>query len=84
MPAGFEFDPESPTYPELLDIALIAHRGVSKQVSENPDLLSRSPKELILKWLNKNNRALTKQSRERVAAICNWKPGGGRPPKGNN
>lgn len=69
------FDPNSETYPRELDIALQAWRHASNHVE-----LEKSPKQQVHEWLNKNYRdiALTREARERIAVICNWRPSGGR------
>jgi hypothetical protein len=73
-PVGFEFDPDSHTYPEQLDIALIAWRAVSRNYDA-----SRSAKDQIRAWLDKHNPGLSAEAKERIATVCNWKPSGGRP-----
>ena len=72
---GWEgFDPDSATYPPELDIAFQAWRWASSNT--NPE--SKSPKQLILGWLNENYSSLDTNAKERIATICNWNKKGGR------
>lgn len=71
---AFAFDPDSDTYPEELDIAFTAWRAASQK--PEPD---RSPKTQILDWLEKHNKDLSREAKDRIAIVCNWNRKGGKP-----
>ena len=76
-PVGWEgFDLDSPTYPELLDIALQAWRWASKTAPE-----VQNPKQFIFDFLDEHYSGLPKATRNHIATVCNWKKTGGRPPE---
>ena len=68
------FDPDSLTYPKLLDIAFQAWRFATTTAPT-----TAHPKRMVLEFLRERYPDLPEASREKIAAICNWKPFGGRP-----
>jgi len=67
-------DPDSPTYPLELHIALRAWEMVSANHSPK-----KSPKQKILAWLNAHYPDLSEEAKNRIATIANWKKQGGAP-----
>jgi hypothetical protein len=74
---AFAFDEDSDTYPKELDIAFTAWRAASQK--PEPD---RSPKNQILDWLEKHNKDLSREAKDRIATVCNWNRKGGKPRQG--
>lgn len=74
---GWEgFDPESPSYPKELDIALQAWRAVTNQPKAGV-----TPKEQIKRWIDKTYPNHKEAATKRIAMVCNWEKTGGRPKK---
>jgi hypothetical protein len=74
VPLAFEFDPDAQTYPEELDIALIAWRAVSNKFDQE-----RPVKVQISTWLDSHYSSLSGDQKKRIATVCNWQKSGGRP-----
>ncbi|OOZ75427.1 hypothetical protein BOW50_11710 [Solemya velum gill symbiont] len=70
----WEFEPDSPYYPDELDIAMQAWRAVS---IHGHDI--KNPKEDIKKWIREQRYELTSAALERIATVCNWNKAGGKP-----
>lgn len=68
------FEQKIGAYPEELRVAIEAFEAVSADPST-----STAPKRAILKWLDANKADLTKQAKERIAVVANWRPTGGAP-----
>lgn len=67
------FDPDSPTYPPLLDIACVTHRAVTNSPDD-----SGTPKDRVIRWLAKNCPQLSTNAKKQIAAVCNWDSSPGR------
>lgn len=75
---GWSFDPGSPHYPRELDVAMQAWRAASTR----PDTPGSTPKQKIEHWIEKFDPELDSAAKQRIAQICNWNKGGGRPRQG--
>jgi hypothetical protein len=72
--AGFQFDPDSDTYPAELDAALIVWRAATRRLDPG-----RQPKDQILACLEELYPDFPDTSKQRIAIVCNWNKRGGRP-----
>lgn len=71
------FDPDDPNYPYELDIACLAWRAVTNSLQDG-----KTPKQQIKEWIEAHYPDVTSDARRRIATVCNWEKGGGRPSKG--
>ena len=68
--------PQTAELPEELRAALEAFNAVSGDIAA---ATGKSPKTLLLAWLQTNKPGLSANARDRVATVANWQPTGGAP-----